>query len=684
MGRHSIPDPDDAQDRPEPYESEGDARGPEADADRRAPEADADDEVDAGGWRTDRSYDAFHELGSPDESPEAEPETGEQPADESPTRAFAATPPPGQARSGGRNWDGEWTGSHRAIQPKRRGVSVGVIVALVSVVVIVAGVILWRFLGDALSNRSQVSAARCVEGEVAVAVLTDASITDQVNALADQFNQQAAPVGDKCVKVGVRSADPSQVVDGFTGTWPGDLGDKPALWIPASSMSEARLDAAAGRPTISDSRSLVTSPVVLAVRPQLEAALGQRTWTDLPRLQSDPAGLDGVNLPGWGGLRLALPRSGDADATDLLAEAVATAAAPQGAPATAGVSAVRTLLAGAPRLPDDTLSTAFDALLSGSDAAAAPVHAVATTEQQLFQKGASLDGAKEKVAGWSPSGSAAIADYPTVLLTGDWLSQEQVSAASEFARFLRKPEALGEFAKAGFRVQGTDPPASDVTDFGPLATPVTVGDAATRATLAEAVGSPAANPAVTIMLDQSMNTDEGGQTRLANVTAALQQRLAGLAPTAAVGLWTFDGVSGRSEIPLGPLADPVNGQPRSTVLADNLRGQVASGGGAVSFTTLRLLYTDATANYREGQPNSVLVVTAGPHTDQSLDGPGLEQFVRQTFQQAKPIAVNVVDFGGDPDRGTWEAVSQITGGTYANVASSTGPELAAAIATALG
>jgi hypothetical protein len=188
---------------------------------------------------------------------------------------------------------------------------------------------------------------------------------------------------------------------------------------------------------------------------------------------------------------------------------------------------------------------------------------------------------------------------------------------------------------------------------------------------------------VTILLDQSMNADEGGKSRLANVTAALNDRLRALAPTSAVGLWTFDGVAGRSEVATGPLTDPVGGQPRSAALTTNLNGQVASGGGAVSFTTLRMLYTDAVANFREGQPNSVLVITTGPHTDQSLDGQGLQQFIRQNFQPAKPVEVNVIDFGSDPDRSTWEAVAQITGGDYQNLNSAAGPEFASALSTML-
>src|SRR6476661_2637710 len=97
----------------------------------------------------------------------------------------------------------EWTGSHRAVTPRRRGVSKGVIAALVAVVVVVGAVILWRFFGDALSNRSAVAAARCVSGDVAVAVIADPAIAEPVAALAERYNSTADPVGDRCVKISV-------------------------------------------------------------------------------------------------------------------------------------------------------------------------------------------------------------------------------------------------------------------------------------------------------------------------------------------------------------------------------------------------------------------------------------------------------------------------------------------------
>ncbi|RZT15711.1 extracellular solute-binding protein [Mycobacterium sp. BK558] len=634
MGRHSLPDPDDS--RP------------------------ADDDGDA------------HEF------------TEDSAGDESQTERFDAPARPGGPQHSG-GWDnGEWTGSHRAVTPGRRGISVGVIAALVGVVVIVGAVILWRFFGDALSSRSDTAAARCVEGEVAVAVVADPAIAEPLNALAQRYNDTAEPVGDKCVKVGIRSADSEQVFTGLSGDWPGDLGERPALWIPGSSASEARLEAKAGSQIVSDSRSLVTSPVVLAVSPQLKGAMGEQNWGTLPRLQSDQAGLDGLGLQGWGGLRLALPLGEDSDASFLAAEAVAAASAPSGAPPSAGLGAVSTLMAGSPKLADTNAGTALDALVGANDPATAPVHAVVTTEQRLFQRAASQPDARSALASWLPPGPTAMADFPTVLLSGDWLAQEQISAASEFARFLRKPEQLAELSKAGFRVEGQQPPGNDVVDFAPVGAPLNLGDNALRATIAETLTAPAQSPTVTIMLDQSMPTDEGGKPRLTNVVDALKARLQVLPPDSGVGLWTFDGVAGRSEVSLGALSDQVDGRPRSAALTSALDGQTPSGGGAVSFTTLRLVYTDASAKYREGQKNSVLVITAGPHTDQSLGADGLRQYISGAFDQAKPVAVNVIDFGDDSDRATWEAVAQTTGGSYQNVGSSTDPELASAIATLLG
>ncbi|MBV9641449.1 MAG: hypothetical protein JO330_18085 [Mycobacteriaceae bacterium] len=592
------------------------------------------------------------------------------------------SPQPAEGRRGHRD-DGDWRGGHRS-EGGRRGVSIGVIVALVAVVVVVAGVIVWRFFGDALSNRSHAAASRCVGGNEAAAVIADPSIAGQIQQFADRYNKTAGPIGDHCVKVNVKPADSGDVINGFIGNWPATLGDRPALWIPASSVSTARLQAAAGTKTISDSRSLVSSPVLLAIRPQLKAALANQNWGTLPGLQTNPTSLEGLNMPGWGSLRLALPIAGASDASYLAAEAVAAASAPPGAPASSGSAAVSALTGAQPKLPNNSLSTAMDALLTGGDPAAGPVHAVITTEQQLYQRSTKVPNAKNVLGSWLPPGPTALADYPSAALNGSWLSEEQVTAASEFAQFLRKPEQLSDLAKAGFRAPGGSSPKSDVTSFAPLSNALSVGDDSTRATLADALTAPAGADAATIMLDQSMPEKEGTNTRLGNVIAALKSRLQAMPPNSAIGLWTFDGKEGRSEVPTGPLTDTVNGQPRSAALGAALDKQYSSNGGAVSFTTLRMIYDAALAHFAPGLKNSVLVITTGPHTDQTLDGPGLQAYVKGAVDPAKPVAINVIDFGNDPDQSTWQAVAQLSGGSYQNLRTSDSGDLTTAVNSLLG
>jgi hypothetical protein len=697
MGRHRAPDPDEPTDEPSDDYSEpqnfgdvGGYREPDDFPPAAPPETagfpgprytdhPADDYPDD--LHSDPGYFDYTNPPDHDEPREQEPHPADvdtpddfpdfgRPGPEPP----AAPPPP---PTGGHRGLGDWRGGHRN-EGGRRGVSIGVIAALVTVAVVVAGVILWRFFGDALSNRSH-SAAACSGSKETVAVIADPSIADHLQQFAERYNGFAAPVGDHCIAVSVKSAGSDAVVDGFIGNWPADLGQRPALWIPGSSVSAARLTATAGKETITDSRSLVTSPVVLALRPELQRALGDQKWSTLPGLQTKPDALAGLKLPKWGSLRLAMPLGGNSDAAYLAGEAVAAASAPPGAPPTDGSGAVRSLIAGQPKLADNTLAEAMNVLLRPGDPASAPVHAVVTTEQQLFARGASLPDAASTLSSWLPPGPAAVADYPTLQLRGSWLSQDQVTAASGFAQFLHKPDQLAELAKAGFRVEGVKPPSSNVTSFAALPSTLSVGDDTMRATLANTVTTPSSGPAAIIMLEQSMTTDEGGKTRLGNVVAALDNRIKALPPNSVIGLWTFDGKEGRSEVKAGPLGDDVDGKPRSDALTAALDKQHASPGGAVSFTTLRLIYKDALANYHPGQTNSVLVITAGPHTDQSLGGQGLQDFIKESNDPAKPVAVNVIDFGSDSDRETWEAVAKLSGGSYQNLPTSASPELATAV-----
>ncbi|WP_078327279.1 vWA domain-containing protein [Mycobacteroides salmoniphilum] len=561
-------------------------------------------------------------------------------------------------RSGGSNW----------------GVSKGLVGVVAAVLVVAVSIGLWWYFDRRTTDNQAEASATCVHGDNAIAVVADPSIADRIGELSERFNKKHEVIGDYCFTVSVRPADTTNVIKGLTGQWPAELGAQPALWIPGSSISSARLKAAAKTNIVSDSRSLVSTPVVIATTPRLRQAIpADKSWADLPALQNVPNSLDGFGLPGWGSLRLALPSSGNADATQLAAEAVAAASVRPGDSPELGAGAAASLAATAPKLPANNLSDALGALLDGGEQPGAAVHSVVTTEQQLYARTRSNGDAKKVIAAWLPAGATPIADYPTVQLDGAWLSEEQHTAASQFARFLGDKDQLKDLAAAGFRAEGADLPSSDVVSFAKIEKPLSIED---KVRVALADGTSTGAGATTIMLDSSLSS-EG--VKLSDVTGALANRIRTVAPGSGVGLWTYDGKEGNTVVRLGAAADDVEGAPRSQSVADALTALQPTSNGAVAFTTLRNVYQEAVNSFRPNQVNSVLIVAGHSHTDQSLDGAGLIDTINRQKDPARPVRINVIDFGNDSDQQTWQTLAQQTGGAYQNLAASNSPELAAAI-----
>jgi len=206
----------------------------------------------------------------PPERPGRTPYRAYVPFEGEPAYETAASPAPDDEHSGGHFADGSWQGGHRSTNTKRRGVSIGVIVALVAIVAFVSVVILWRFFGGVLTNRSDAAAATCSGSAVPVAVVADPSIADKIQGFANRYNKSAGPIGDRCIKLGVKPADSDDVINGFVGNWPSELGERPALWIPASSVSTSRLQAAAGSKIMT-----VGETANLAARLEAQAAPGE-------------------------------------------------------------------------------------------------------------------------------------------------------------------------------------------------------------------------------------------------------------------------------------------------------------------------------------------------------------------------------------------------------------------------
>ncbi|MDG3013732.1 VWA domain-containing protein [Speluncibacter jeojiensis] len=583
-----------------------------------------------------------------------------------------------------------------------RKISRGPIIAVVAVVIVVLGVVGWFQLRAHTGEQGQQAAATCVSGRQTLPISADATIAPALSALARAYNATGPVIRDHCITAAVTAADSAATFAALTAPTPpgGQPAATPALWVPQSTLWTDRLAAVNPQLVSGAPDSVASTPVVLAVAPPVAKTLAAHppAWRDLPRLQSDPHALDASGLPGWGGLRLAMPTGPGSDATALAATAVATATAGPGpgplteaaahsAPVTA---AVATLASAAPHPAPPTTAVALTALRTQTDAATAPLHAVPVTAQQLYR--ATEDNPGAALAELVPTGAAPMADYPAIQVGGPNVDETMARAASAFVEYIRRPEQQQTLAAAGFLVDagGATMPTSAAVAFTRPEQTMAAPTAAATTAVGTVLANPSPGAATTILLDisGSMSTDEGGQTRLRNTTDDLARRIGALPDSADVGLRVFSAALDGPEpwvekVPSGPLSDRIGSQTRRQSLDTALNG-LSPATSTHTYPSLQDAYDDAVAHYAPGKPNSVLLITDGPNDDDAYKSSStLLANLEQAADPAKPVRVDVITIGDNPDLTTLQAVAAQTGGTVRTVTGSAGPALGDAVTALL-
>ncbi|MDJ0394121.1 substrate-binding domain-containing protein [Rhodococcus sp. G-MC3] len=556
-----------------------------------------------------------------------------------------------------------------------RGISKGPFIVVGTIVVVVLAAFGWFQLRDRISEQGVQAAEACVEGAVTVPVTVDPDIASQISELALRYSKTGPVVRDHCVTVEVATQNSAAITGALaTGAANWDkstLGPLPALWIPQSSDAVSGLPAGTvdGTP-----RSVAGSPIVLAAPSAVTAALSGAGigWADLPRLQQTPDGLDELGLTGWGGLRLRLPLGTSSDSTPAALAAVATAVSGtpgreltpeqvRSAPIVAAMSALSTSDLGTAASSTDSTDAELAGLSSDLGSSGA-VHAVPVTEQQMTSS------EQTGITAYSPTGSAPTADHPAVILAGPWMDETLSRAAAQFVEFVRQPENSQLFADAGF-------------DVGEASTDQLSASYETRQALIAAVQDPATARRATTLVDvsRSMDTTEGSRTRLGNTVAALTQQFESVIDSTDIGLWIYskdlDGTRAfRELVPTGPVEEQLPGGTRRQQVitaASGLRPESATS----TYESVMAAFVDAQDNFAPGKPNSVVLVTDGPNDDTSVSKERLLTALSSINDPARPVAIDVVSIGTNSDATTLQSMSEITGGSFATVPSSDGPEL---------
>lgn len=398
-----------------------------------------------------------------------------------------------------RSSDGH-AGARRRSGP--RGVSRGLVGSLLAIVLVAALVVVWAQLGDRIDRQGDQAAGNCVEGKTTVPVIADPDVAGALSTIAEKYAETGPVVRDHCVTIAVRPGDAKITLDGIaSGTWDTQsMGPYPAAWIPQSSiwaddLTTARPAAVDGRPT-----SLVSSPVVLATAPPLAKAFdGELDWQQLPTLQRRNGSLSTVGLDDWGSLRLAMPTGAQSDATALSAQAVAMGVTrtngtltEQDASSPRVASSIDAMQSGAPQSPDGTPVGAARSIAEAGNAAASPIHAVAITEQALYQL--TRTDTTARLTEVVPGGPTPIADYPIIRMAGSQVSPEQTDAIAEFFEFVTDPAQLATLTALGFRADAPMPKPTATVTFPVTDDPMPTPEPAATVTINRLVFGPDSGP----------------------------------------------------------------------------------------------------------------------------------------------------------------------------------------------
>ncbi|TLF77428.1 VWA domain-containing protein [Nocardia cyriacigeorgica] len=533
---------------------------------------------------------------------------------------------------------------------------------MVAVLLLVGAVFGWFQLRDRSSSDSSAAAAECVEGDTVLHVTVDPSIEAPVRTIADRYNATQPIVGDHCVTVAVQGQPASAVVAAFAGNTPWDpaLGPQPALWIPESmrQIESVRVPGLIqGTPA-----SVAVSPIALAVPGELGAAMQRAgtTWADLPRLQR--SSLDELQLP-WGGLAMAMPAG---DATLAAATAVASGVSgtepltEEAARSGQVVAAVSALATSAPEAADTRSALGT---LTSAPPAAATLHAVAATEQQINAHGG--------LTAFVPAGAAPVADYPAAMMTGHWVDTTQNMVAGVFADYLRAPQQAAVFAAAGFgaapAVTAPVPPRAALDKIG--------------ATLAD----PVLGVSATVLIDvsASMAGTDGSTTRLTNTLGALRSTMNVMPPDFGLGVWTFGkNLDGNAPYRVQAATAPLAAEHRTDVTESLDAIRPSDLRADQCYPALLAAYRAAVSEYTTGRTNSVLLITDGPEDDSALTGAQLLADLTAAGDPATPVRVDVIVIGGE-GTDTLRSVTERTGGTYTRVPTSNDISFGTAMVQAL-
>lgn len=499
-------------------------------------------------------------------------------------------------------------GRHRATKEKQ-SVRWGPVVAVLAVIAMVAG---GAYFIRTLAGDEDSSASGCGGPTVTVEAAPEIASVVQ-GAMADCDNVEVAATAP---------AETAQKVAAGKGA--------PDVWIPDSSMWEARVAEQAPVAPRSLVASLASSPIVIAAK----GATPPTTWSDL--LQ-DP---------------------------DLV----------MGDPLTSTAAVVPLVGAGAEAGPEKMSQLAVP-LAQAQSEGTGNVPSDATRVKAVESDGKGLTTVSEQTVLTRtpelkmavPATGTTYLDYPVLLTTSEDRRADIEATTKALTEALRSPDIDKALAKAKFRSTSGAPIDGGVSDIKRLPPP----NAEDLGSLLRSWGSLSRPSWILAVIDVSGSMDykSGSSTRIELLARTVEGGLSLFPDAAGVGVWVFsEKLEGNTDyrelLPTRRLDAKVgDGTQREAILSETRKLPSLTTGGTGLYDSVLASYRTAQANWNPRGVNSVIIFTDGENDDPgSISKEELLGEIRRLADPAKPITVTAFGLTEESDMESLKEIAAAGGG----------------------
>jgi Ca-activated chloride channel family protein len=538
------------------------------------------------------------------------------------------------------------------------------------------------------------AAANGAEPCTTVNVMSSFENAEMVTNLAAGYNSQFRDVNGMCVVIAPTRDKSGVVAEAAVAGFPNLAPEqRPTVWLPDSYTWPALARAGGAASVPDDGRSVGSSNIVLAMPEPLADAIGWAaeppSWGDVFESASDATLWSDLGHAEWGAFKLGktspmVATSGEAamfasfgtasgGIEDLSASSVADPAVQD------TVREHELATSHYMATPEHFLWHARQADEKGS--AADFLSAVIVDEKSVwdYNRGiTSRDGItrvegtppEEKLVPIYPTDGYYGADNPAVVLTGDWVDQNEADAAADFIRYAGTAQGQEIVRSSGYRdLNGMlDDSVADVAKL--VAEPENVlplPEQDVVAAVNKAFPDVRKRAQVLFLTDVSGSMDEpisASATKLTAAKAAIAQALDHFTAGDNVGLAAFAQAPDGSMLPgnVSPIADIGTG--RDAFLS--ALGGLQSMGDTPLYQAVDTFAAQQAASWSPDRITAIVLLSDGENDTPNAPTIGAEQMIAnlQNLHHDTPVLVFTLAYGADADVATLQSISSATGAHY--------------------